>query len=206
MTHATRTLAILSFAACLNAHSTTRADEFKPLFNGKTFAGWTALPGGKWEAKDGVIVGTAPKTERRHGMLLSDKQYGDFTIRFKFRSVKGNSGFYFRAGRVKSNVSVNGFQAEVAPDMSTGGLYETGGRGWVAQSDNELMKAIYKPGEWTDMEVTAKGRNVTVSVNGKVTAQLKNDKGRIIGHFGLQLHGGQDMHVEFKEIELKEFK
>ena len=27
------------------------------LFDGKTLKGWTPSPGGKWEVKDGVIVG-----------------------------------------------------------------------------------------------------------------------------------------------------
>ena len=54
------------------------ADDFKPLFDGKTLKGWTAMPGGKWEVKDGVILGTSAKSERRHGLLASDKEYSDF--------------------------------------------------------------------------------------------------------------------------------
>lgn len=206
-TNRTFLMALIIAATCLTVHADKKTgDGYTPIFDGKTLAGWTPLPGGTWEAKDGKIVGTSPKTERRHGMLLSDKQYSDFTIRLKFRSIKGNSGFYFRVDRVKSNVSVNGFQAEVAPDNSTGGLYETGGRGWVVQSDNTLMKKIYTPGEWTTMEVTAKGKDVSVKVNGHVTAELKNDKGRTKGYFGLQLHGGQDMLVEFNGIEIKVYE
>ena len=70
-----------------------------PLFDGNRSTAGT-VPGGKWKVKDGVIVGTSPQTERLHGMLLSDKQYGDFVLRLKFKSLKGNSGLYFRAERV----------------------------------------------------------------------------------------------------------
>ena len=45
--------------------------------------------------------------------LVSDAEYSDFVVRFKFRVVKGNSGFYFRSDKVKHAVGVNGFQAEV---------------------------------------------------------------------------------------------
>ena len=54
------------------------------------------------------------------------------------------------------------------------------------------------------MSVTAVGRNVTVRLNGTITAELKNDKGRVKGHFAMQLHGGQDMNVMFKDIEIRQ--
>jgi hypothetical protein len=179
------------------------AGEFVPLFDGKTLDGWHTAPGGNWEVKDGVIVGTSPQTERRHGMLLSDKKYGDFVLRLKFKSLKGNSGLYFRAERVDSPVTVHGFQAEIAPSGPVGGLYETGGRAWVVQPKAELVKDCFRPGDWNEMTVTAKGKDVTVQLNGTTTAELKNDPGRLEGHFGLQLHGGNEMHVEFKDIEIQ---
>ena len=179
-------------------------DDFQPLFDGKSLKGWSPLPGGSWEVKEGAIVGTSPKSERRHGILLSDKSYGDFTVRAKFRVIKGDSGFYFRAEKVQSAVGVNGFQVEVDTSQETGGLYETGGRAWVKKPDAEVVvKRNYKQGEWTDLELRAKGKNVEVYINGVKSSELINDRGRTEGHFGLQLHGGQDMHVEFKDIQIK---
>jgi len=131
----------------LGAAVSAAAGEFVPLFDGKTLAGWQTAPGGNWEVKDGAILGTSPQSESRHGMLLSDKKYGDFVLKLKFKSLKGNSGLYFRAERVDSPV--------------------------------------------------------TVHLNGVTMAELKNDPGRLEGHFGLQLHGGNEMHVEFKDIQIK---
>jgi hypothetical protein len=173
-----------------------------PLFDGKTLNGWHALPGGHWEVKDGAIVGTSEKTEGRHGLLASDAVYKDFTVRLKFRVIQGNSGFYFRSEKVDHAVGVFGFQAEVANDPTVGGLYETGGRAWVSKPDPELTKKVYKPGEWNAMTVSAQGRNVVVHLNGAKTAELVDDPGRLEGHFALQLHGGQDMEVMFKDIEV----
>ena len=187
----------------LGAAGITAGGEFVPLFDGKTLEGWHTAPGGNWEVKDGVIVATSPQTERRHGMLLSDKKYGDFVFRLKFKSLKGNSGLYFRAERVDSPVTLHGFQAEIAPTGPVGGLYETGGRAWVAKPDAELVKSCFKPGDWNEMTVTAQGKDITVKLNGVTTAELKDDTGRLEGHFGLQLHGGNDMHVEFKDIEIR---
>ena len=196
---------IFSIAIILATTPVTRAAEFKPIFDGKTLKGWTPAPGGKWEVKDGAIVGTSPKGERRHGILLTDKQYSNFVVKAKFRVHSGDSGFYFRAERVKSAVSVHGFQVEVDTSQETGGLYETGGRAWVHRPTAEVIKKRkYKKGEWTDLELSAIDRNIVVKINGVVSTELKNDKSRTRGHIGLQLHGGQVMHVEYKDIVISE--
>ena len=84
-----------------------------------------------------------------------------------------------------------------------GGLYETGVRAWVVQPNAELVKSCFKPGEWNEMIVATQGKNITVKLNGVTTAELKDDPGRTEGYFGLQLHGGNEMHVEFKDIEIQ---
>jgi hypothetical protein len=196
---------IFSIAIILATAPVTRAAEFKPIFDGKTLKGWTPAPGGKWEVKDGAIVGTSPKSERRHGILLTDKQYSNFVVKAKFRVHSGDSGFYFRAERVKSAVSVHGFQVEVDTSQETGGLYETGGRAWVHRPTAEVIKKRkYKKGEWTDLELSANGGHIVVKINGVISTELKNDKSRTKGHIGLQLHGGQVMHVEYKDIVISE--
>ena len=177
---------------------------FVSLFDGKSLSGWSPAPGGSWEVVDGAILGKSAKAEKRHGILLSDKSYGDFVVRAKFKVTQGDSGFYFRSERVPSKVSVNGFQVEVDSSQETGGLYETGGRAWVNKpTPEDIPKKKYVPGEWTDLEVHAVGKNVTVKINGVVTSELKNDQGRTEGIFGLQLHGNMDMHVEYKDIRIK---
>ena len=173
-----------------------------PLFDGKTLGGWKPLPGGKWTVEGGAIVGRSPRSERRHGILLSEKAFGDFAVRAKFRIHSGDSGFYFRCEPVKGGVSVNGFQVEIDFSQETGGLYETGGRGWVVKpAEKDIPRKNYKPGEWSEVSLSAHEGRIVVKINGVKTAELKGDPGRRSGHFGLQLHGGDEMHVEFKQIE-----
>ncbi|MDG1325291.1 MAG: DUF1080 domain-containing protein [Opitutales bacterium] len=180
-------------------------DEFVPLFDGKTLNGWSAMPGGKWEVKNGAILGTSSKSEKRHGILISEREFSDFIVRVKFRVQQGDSGFYFRAEKVKSAVSVNGFQVEIDSSQETGGLYESGGRAWVTKPSKEaIAKRKYETGKWAELELRAEGRNITVRINKVICSELKNDKGRSKGYFGLQLHGGQKMKVEYKDIQIKE--
>ena len=187
--------------ACLSSCTT---GGFAPLLTPGSFAGWHTAPGGEWHWEGDVLVGTSPKSERRHGLLISDVRYRDFEARFEFRTISGCSGFYFRVDEVRGATGVNGFQAEVDPSMETGGLYETGGRAWVVKPDPEVMKNIYRSCEWNRMSVRASGANIDVHVNGQLTASLRDDPGRREGHFALQLHGNQDLRVEYRNLQLRE--
>ena len=182
------------------------AHRWRPIFDGNSLDGWRALPGGKWTVEEGAIVGRSPRSESRHGILMSEAEYGDFSLRAKFRVHSGDSGFYFRCEPVKGGVSVHGFQVEIDSSQETGGLYETGGRGWVVKpTEDEIPKKKYSPGEWSDLSLSAHGGRVVVQINGVKTAELIDDeKGRAAGFLGLQLHGGDEMHVEFKDLQILE--
>ena len=196
---------LLSITACLSFKSFTVMQDWQSLFDGKTLKGWHTLPGGNWKVENGVIVGTSDKSDPRHGLLVTDKIYKDFELSIKYLAVKGNSGLYFRVKEVGGPYGVEGLQAEIDPLQGDGGLYETGGRGWVVEPDSADVKKWYKPGEWNTMTVSAKGRSVVVHLNGFKTAEIHDDPGKTEGYIALQLHGGQDMHVSFKDIAIKNY-
>lgn len=178
--------------------------NWQSLFNHKNLEGWDALPGGKWEVQQGIIIGTSPADEPLHGILLSDKVYDDFELKVIYKAIKGNSGVYFRVEKVNDPVQVYGLQAEIDPEKDAGGLYETGGRAWVVQPTAEDVEKWYKPDEWNEMIIIARGKDISVFLNGHKTAELKNDPGRTEGYIGLQLHGRMEMNVMFKDILIQE--
>ena len=181
------------------------SQPWQPLFDGKTLKGWHTLPGGRWEVKKGILTGTSDAENKNHGLLITDKTFRDFTVSITYKAIKGNSGLYFRCDEVGGEVGVNGFQAEIDPYKDAGGLYETGGRNWVIQPTADAVKKWFKPGKWNTMQVTARGRDITVYVNGIKSAALTNDPGRLEGHFALQLHGSMDMEVLFKNIKIRQY-
>jgi hypothetical protein len=176
--------------------------EWVPIWDGKSLDGWHTIPGGSWTIEDGAIVGRSPASEPRHGLLVTDKIYDDFSVRVEYLANQGNSGLYFRVDESGDAVGVHGFQAEIDPEKDAGGLYETAGRAWVVQPAPEDVKKWYKPGEWNEMVVCAYGQDVSVFVNGTKTAELKDDPGRTKGRIALQLHGGMDMDVRFRKVEV----
>lgn len=194
----------IAVGALTSAFQVQAKEKWQYLFDGKTLNGWHALPGGTWSVENGILVGRNDPKEERHGILASDKEYKDFEIEIVFKAIKGNSGLYFRVDETGDMYGVAGFQAEIHPEEYVGGLYETGGRGWVSQPTPEEVKKYNKTGDWNTMRVRAVDGDITVTVNGTMTASLHNDLGKRQGHFGLQLHGGQEMLVMFKAIRIKE--
>lgn len=177
------------------------AEKWKPLWDGRTLDGWHVIGKGEWKIVDGAIRGTHVKTENEFSHLVTDQSFKDFTVRLKYKAVQGNSGLYFRIEE-KGFSGVSGFQAEIDPTKDAGGLYETGGRAWVSQPTPEQVKIWFKPGEWNEMSVSARGGHIVVHVNGIKSAELNDDPGRREGKFALQVHGGQDCEVWFKDIEI----
>lgn len=175
--------------------------QWRPLWDGKTMKGWTVQGGGKWSIEDGVLIARNQRSERQHGHLFLDAPQGDFTIRLKYKAIRGNSGFYFRSEQRKGAIGIAGFQAEIDATKDAGGLYETSGRGWVIKPKPAAVAKYFKPGAWNQMTVSAHGRRIVVHVNGRKTAELPADKGRLTGKIALQLHGGQNVEVHFKDIE-----
>ena len=172
-----------------------------PLMDGKTLAGWHKVGDGEWTVEDGVFVGRADKA-KLYGLLVSDKQFKDFTVRLKFKCLSGDSGFYIRT-IIKPPEKANGLQVQVGlPGSGVGGIYESYGRGWLDKQSVEQEKKFCKAAEWNDMTIAAKGGHVVVHVNGVKTAELANDKSRPEGHFALQMHSGCVMHVLFKDIAI----
>ena len=79
--------------------------------------------------------------------------------------------------------------------------------GSVGKSD-EIQKAIKKE-DWNDYVVIAKGNHFVHKINGLTTVDVTDDcasKRLTSGVLALQLHQGEPMTVQFKNIRLKPLK
>ena len=207
MTNSRTTLTGIVLVAVMAAGQThARAAEpsaWRPLFDGKTLTGWHKVGDGKWTVEEGVIVGRANKTSL-YGLLVSDATFRDFSVRFKFKVLTGDSGFYIRT-IIKPPEKAHGLQVQVGrPGSGVGGVYESYGRGWIDKPKGDAEKKFCKADAWNDMTITAKGGHIVVHVNGVQSAELTDDPGRPKGHLALQMHSGNVMHVLFKDIEIQE--
>ncbi len=195
-----------TLVGCLLTQAAASGEDesgWKPLMDGQTLTGWHPVGDGHWTVEDGAFVGRA-NNEKLYGLLVSDKTFHDFTVRFKFKCLSGDSGFYIRT-MIKEPEKAHGLQVQVGRTKSgVGGIYESYGRGWVNKPSDELEASFTRDDQWNEMVIDARGGNVVVKVNGIESARLKDDPSRPEGHFALQMHSGCVMHVLFKDIEIRE--
>jgi len=151
-----------------------------------------------WRAEGGAIVGDKGKG----GYLVSKNSYKDFELRVEFWADKNtNSGVWIRLTdpkniTTKNSYEVNIYDARPGPEYSTGGIVEFA-----------KVQPIHKAaGKWNVYEITAKGDQITVVLNGAKTADLKNGQFPQ-GPFGLQFgnHGKEPGGaIKFRKVQVKE--
>ena len=179
------------------------------LFNAKDLSGWHKNGDEKWVVEDGTIL--CESTANKYGYLTTDKTFRDFRLRLKFKSeAVGNSGVFFHSHITgidpEHGPDIEGMQVEVDPNVGkhTGGLYESGGRGWVARPTAEGEKAL-KPGEWNDLEATVDGAHVVTKLNGVKIADFTDTAAKFTdGVIGLQIHTGGGVKMRWKDIYIEE--
>jgi hypothetical protein len=180
-----------------------------PLFNGKDLSGWKANGDEKWVVEQGTILGES--TANKYGYLTTEKTYHDFDLRLKFKGeADGNAGVFLHSRITGMNPEhgpdIGGMQVEVdpSPGKHTGGLYESGGREWVAMPPAEAEKAL-KRGEWNDLELSVHGNHIVTHLNGVRVADFTDPAPKFTaGVIGLQIHTGGGVKIRWKDIYIKE--
>src|SRR5262249_54687763 len=145
--------------------------------------------------------------------LMTEKEYGDFEIRLDFKMPKmGNSGVALRSPFDKIDPAYAGMEIQLLDDANYKNLRPTQYTGSIYDVVGPSKQVTKAAEEWQSIHITAKGRQVTVVLNGTkiVDANLddyvkehgKKHPGlsREKGHLGLQSHDGR---VEFKNIFVK---
>ncbi|MFY7909258.1 MAG: 3-keto-disaccharide hydrolase [Emticicia sp.] len=173
------------------------------LFNGKDLSGWKIYGTEKWYVEDGLLV-CESGPDKEYGYLGTEQKFKDFELTLEFKQeANGNSGVFFHSSIEGTKIS--GWQAEVAPPgSSTGGIYESYGRGWLIKPAAEKDKAL-KMGEWNKMTVKVVGNQVTTYLNGTEMITLNDEKiGGKDGCIALQIHSGGGIKVKWRKIKIKQ--
>lgn len=173
----------------------------KKLFNGKNLDGWKIYGTEKWYVENGELI-CESGPDKQYGYFATDNKFKDFELTLEFKQESnGNSGIFFHSSIEGTKVS--GWQAEVAPKgHSTGGIYESYGRGWLIKPDP--AKENLKEGEWNKMKVLVKGNQVTTWLNGQQMIVLNDEKiGGSDGQIALQIHDGGGVKVRWRNIRIK---
>lgn len=204
-------LALLPWTATLWAAEPPK----KPaaLFDGKTFAGWEGDTKTIWRIEDGCLVGGGlTKKLPRNEFLASDKEYGDFVLKLKFKLLGDakkdfvNSGVQIRSQRVPNSAEMSGYQCDLGDPTWWGSIYDESRRNKVlAQSDMDKLNKVLKRGDWNEYEIRAEGRRIRTFINGVLGVDYTEPDEKIPqkGKLGLQIHSGGPAEVWFKDITIE---
>jgi hypothetical protein len=204
-----RGFAVVLLSILIAAGQAPARPSWTPLFNGKDLSGWRNNGDERWVVDQGTIL--CESTANKYGYLTTEKKYGNFDLRLKFKGeAEGNSGVFVHC-RITGidphhGPDIEGMQVEVDPGKGkhTGGLYESGGRGWVAMPTAEGENAL-KPGEWNNLELSVQGPHVTTYLNGVRVVDYTDPSPKFTeGVIALQIHTGGGVKMRWKDIEIKE--
>ncbi|MDE3068894.1 MAG: DUF1080 domain-containing protein [Verrucomicrobiota bacterium] len=188
----------------------TNASGWRDILPPANLAGWTRVPipathklgRAQWHLdRTGKIL--VCDGDGGHEMLRYDKELGDciFHVECRFVPAPGAQGKYNSGVFIRT--SADGavwYQAQVASvggflfgDTPVGGKRE---RFQTTSKENRMKPA----GEWNSLEVTARGKKLTVWLNGAVTAEF-GQCGVSKGYIALEAEGHR---IEFRNLRLKE--
>jgi hypothetical protein len=165
------------------------------LFDGKTLGDqWDRVGESNWRVEDGAIVADK-RTGEGAAHLVSKTKYKDFQIYVEFwASDDANSGIFLRCQDPKkiadrSCYEVNIFDQRKDPTYGTGAIVNFA----------EVSPMPKAGGKWNTFEITAKGRQITVLLNGKKTVELHNGL-FVEGPITLQHGAGV---IKFRKVAIK---
>lgn len=159
--------------------------------------------------EDGTLHGDHKSAESRDGLVISNDNYDNFAARVTYRMNGGNSALYFRAEETEAPWVLRGWQNEIANNSKDSALWHTagiikgkmiGGRGWVVSNDEIVEKVRNKnvPEEWNTTATIAVGDRMVQTLNGYCTSDIVDPQCEKTGKLGLQMHGGTDCEMFFK--------
>ena len=144
----------LSIALSIFTFSIAAADDWKPLFDGKSFDGWKKLGGkAEYSIEKGEIVGRSG-ADTPNSFLTTEKNYTDFVLEFEFWVQDGlNSGVQFRSMSKPEyrDGRVHGYQYELDTSSRawTAGIFDEANRGWLYPVEyNSTARSLFKNEQW----------------------------------------------------------
>ena len=178
-----------------------KAAAWKPLFDGKTLAGWKPEGKAVWTVENGCIVGVQGPGNAP-GDLFTEEEFGDFELRVTYKvQWPANTGVWFRYQTPDKS-----YQADILefkdPEAYSGTLYCPGKMFLFINKAKDLEKH----NDWNTMLIRAEGDSLGITLNGVKTGETRENS-FATGRIGFQVHPGEEfknMKVSVREVMLRD--
>jgi hypothetical protein len=186
----------VAFAALSSA--LVAQEKFEPVFNGKDLSGWKAPEKNVWYLVQDGILQLRSSEDKKGSVLWTEKEYENFVMELEFKFISGtiDSGVH-----VKSDDQIQiGISGSLKRDMTASPYIP--GKGYPVEAEG--VKELLKMDDWNQMRIEVRGTEYVVSLNGKKVMNYKSESGKAKGPIGLQLHGGRDMAIDYRNLKVGE--
>jgi hypothetical protein len=190
-----------TLVALLSALVCAPAQEWEPLFDGKTLAGWRANEKpGSFKVVDGKIACDGPRSHLFYEGADGKADFKNFELSLEVMALNGaNSGVFFHTQYQDADWPKQGFEAQVINVPGGEGGYRENKLTGSLYGVRNVYKPMAKDGEWFTMNILVKGKRVQIRVNGLLLVDYVEPasppaapgySGRKLGHgtFALQCH------------------
>jgi hypothetical protein len=189
-------LVAVGIGALSKPHPALSQAGWTVLFDGKNLDNWVQVGDANWRLEDGAVV-----ADKGSGFLVSKNDYADFELRAEFYvEADSNSGIFIRCTDPNKVGTASAYEVNIW-DNRPEPIYGTGAIVNIAKVD-PMPKAA---GKWNTYEITAKGDEFTVVLNGQKTVDRAKDgkfaKGRIALQYGTQKD--KVGVVKFRKVEIR---
>ena len=198
-------LAVAVTLAGCNTRPPIQADSSNwiTLFDGSETSldkNWTRVGDANWRIYRGAVMADH-KNAKAGSFLLSKNSYKDFQLNIEFwTSNDANSGIYMRCADPKKLADTNCYEANIY-DQRPGPEYSTGA---IVDFVRVPVPPIHKAGgKWNTMEIYARGNEVSVKLNGQLTAHMTNGQfaqGPITLQFGNGPKGAPGGAIKWRKV------
>ena len=192
---------LLVLASALASCATMGAGDWVTLIDGQTgLANWNQIGDANWHAEGGAIIADKGKG----GYLVSKNTYQDFEIRAEFWAESDtNSGVFLRCSDAAKVSAATCYEVNIW-DIRPDPRYATGA---IVDHAAVPVPIVYKAGgRWNTYEISAKGSQLTVKLNGVVTASVQDGK-HAAGPFALQygagVQGAQGGVIKWRKVQIR---
>jgi len=195
-------------------------EDWKPLFNGTDFQGWSfdtldkAAPEEIWSVSNGTIV--VQGKDKPNGVMRTEQSYSNYTLEFEWRwtNGKGNSGCLIHCSTPRvMNVWPKSIEVQLASENAgdfwqIGETIEVDEKQIVKNKDGTISRRLlnltdgaeHPLGEWNTMRIIATGSVIEVFVNG-TPVQKGWDASVSEGAICFQ---AERADIQFRNIRIKE--
>jgi len=176
------------------AASAQEGSGWTTLLDGENMGEWNQVGVTNWRLEDGAVVADN-RTSEGPAHLVSKESYKDFALYVEFwASDDANSGIFLRCSDAEMVTDMTCYEANIF-DQRKDPSYGTGAIVRHVEVD-PMPKA---GGKWNTYEITVKGRDITVVLNGETTATLRSGL-FTEGPFSLQHGAGV---IKFRKVAIK---